>query len=409
MAIAFSDVKQYFPHLVPILVNMRSKNQVVWDDGGDETIRFHPAVQTLNRFWGSLFRKLRERREESLAKAASQFSRWENGRLVPMDAATLSRLETGKAACNPFYLAQFVLCLDDPSLADDCLQTVSDLYGSLTPDVSTVENVTLGLKAALKSGEYLFEREPSSLRQISAPGESLRIQADVESQNLINAVLKESRTKILSEEEPEDLTDLLDSSSTTHERWCVDSLDGTILFAKEQPLYCVQLAHIRFDGHGRILDGVAVIYSPETECFFVGSIPTGGAVVLDLRRSQVRKLQPSNLEAPINAIVAVHFAASDTKGTKEFCCSSMPRLSSMAARIQALGCGGVAFSWIASGKLDAWVQKTAKLHDLIPGFVIAQAAGAAVSDGDGREFTLKSTGVIAAGNLSLLETFKRLL
>ena len=90
--------------------------------------------------------------------------------------------------------------------------------------------------AALKAGKYLLENQGKELKILLNQGRDIKLQLDIDTEQLIKDSLRSQSTfSILGEE-----TGL--SSDVGEFYWVVDPLDGTSNFLRDIPISCVSIA-----------------------------------------------------------------------------------------------------------------------------------------------------------------------
>jgi myo-inositol-1(or 4)-monophosphatase len=148
--------------------------------------------------------------------------------------------------------------------------------------------------------------------------------------------------------------------------WAIDPIDGTNNFAHGIPIFTVSIAAML---EGRPIAGV--VFEPATESMY--SAVEGGEAQLNGRRIFAA-------EEDMNLLTSVgldsHFGDVLPNGM----CEIMKR-----CRFRNFGTTALQLAYVASGGLVGTVICTPKLWDFAAGGFIAQAAGAAISDWQGRD------------------------
>jgi myo-inositol-1(or 4)-monophosphatase len=150
--------------------------------------------------------------------------------------------------------------------------------------------------------------------------------------------------------------------------WVIDPIDGTNNFAHQMPLFAISIA--------AMCEGVplvGVIFDPATNSMFT-SVKGGEA--------QLNGRQISAGEEEMNRFSSVgldsHFDCGD--GMPGWACQIMQQ-----TRFRNLGTTALQIAYVATGGLVATIVNTPKLWDIAAGAVIAEAAGAVVSNWKGEK------------------------
>ncbi len=160
-------------------------------------------------------------------------------------------------------------------------------------------------------------------------------------------------------------------------RWVVDPIDGTVNFAYGLPHACVSIAlqervvptQARLArafpdlGYQSVLGAV---YDPFQDELWTAV--RGGAAKLNGRR--IRVSSRTRLD---RALVAMGFSSSP--GALEEKGAYFGRLFSKVRKLRLLGAGALSLTYVASGRLDAYVQSGIRLWDVAAGGLILECAG----------------------------------
>jgi len=147
--------------------------------------------------------------------------------------------------------------------------------------------------------------------------------------------------------------------------WVIDPIDGTNNFAHGMPVFAVSI--------GAVIGGspvVGVIYDPAADLMFTAT--QGGRALMNDRSIQAG-------DDPVSLFVSV--------GLDSHWGNAMPPwLPTILAktRFRNLGTTALQMAYVAKGGMVATIVCTPKLWDLAAGAVIAQAAGALLTDWQGR-------------------------
>lgn len=167
--------------------------------------------------------------------------------------------------------------------------------------------------------------------------------------------------------------------------WIIDPLDGTVNYYYGLPLFCVSIA-LRVHG---VLE-LGCIYAPMlNECFCA---LRGEPATLNGK--------PIHVSTRAEAAQAIIFAGHGAHdGSGEAGIRRFARLSARVRKMRILGSAALSLSYIAAGRLDAYIEQSIHLWDFAAAQVILEAAGGVL------EFTPTAadphTGAITAWNSSL--------
>lgn len=147
-------------------------------------------------------------------------------------------------------------------------------------------------------------------------------------------------------------------------RWIVDPIDGTVNFFYGIPLFAVSIA---LERSGELVAGV-VVDPMQRELW---SVEAGGPA-----RLGDREIRVSRREKLSDSIVMVGFAKSPDKlegGVRRF-----RALAPKVRKIRMLGSAALGMTYVATGRLDAYVEETVNLWDVAAGKLLVEQAGGRV-------------------------------
>ncbi len=194
----------------------------------------------------------------------------------------------------------------------------------------------------------------------------IKLDLDVRCQKLIEKTLRGAfpHINLLAEEG--------DSGDVTLEyRWVVDPIDGTVNFAYGIPHACVsialqgkrQKAKGKIGGYETLL---GVVYDP-----FLDELWT--ATCNSPARLNGRVIHASNRKQLADCIVTTGFAKSAQ--SLEDMLPFFGRLARSVRKVRMLGSAALAMTWVATGRLDAYVESRVSLWDIAAGALILERAG----------------------------------
>jgi len=239
------------------------------------------------------------------------------------------------------------------------------------------------IQAARAAGKVMRENWLKPKRVKLDDAHDIKLELDVRCQALIEKILRAAFPEIplLGEEG--------DSGDVTAEyRWVVDPIDGTVNYFYGIPHAAVSIALQRWgetpsspnlktgkpkqsglDGvspHHEFESVVGVIYGPFTDELW--TTVRGGPTRLNGRI--VRVSNRSKLE---DAVIAMGFSKNRENMEK-----SLPHLNRLARRvkkIRVMGSAALELAYVASGRLDAYIERTINLWDVAAGQLLVENAG----------------------------------
>jgi len=212
------------------------------------------------------------------------------------------------------------------------------------------------VKAARAAGKIMHANWHKPKRVNSAEAHDIKLELDVRCQKLIEKLLAAAfpGIPVLGEEG-------ITGDLTAPYRWVVDPIDGTVNYAFGMPHACVSIA-LEY----REQSVVGVIYDPFTDELWTairgGPTRLNGKIVRVSDRAQVNE-----------AIIAIGFSKS-----QENLVHSMPhliRLARRAKKIRIMGSAALELAYVASGRLDAYVERRINLWDVAAGGLLVEMAG----------------------------------
>jgi len=213
--------------------------------------------------------------------------------------------------------------------------------------------------AARAAGELLRKSFQHPQRVNSALAHDIKLEIDVQAQELI--------TKLLLEEFPEHALygeeGIVGDQSSDHQ-WVVDPLDGTVNFFYGIPHFCVSIA-LRF--RDEVI--VGVIYDPIRNELWSGE--KGQRPLLNGKPVRV-----SPRATLAEAVVSIGLAK--TSATID---AGLPLLEQMVHRVRKcrmLGSAALDMAYVACGRLDAYIEQGISLWDIAAGWLLVESAGGQV-------------------------------
>ena len=218
--------------------------------------------------------------------------------------------------------------------------------------------------AAEAAGERLRHAFGSNLHVNEALAHDIKLQADVECQDLIYKILLEHFPKTRCIGEEGDSNNPGDPKAEVE--WIVDPIDGTMNLAMGIPHFCVSIA-AREAATQKILLGV--IYDPLRRELFTAQ--RGSGAYLNGNRIAV-STRPTLAEA----VLAVGFAKSQE--SIDHCLKLYGYYGNAARKLRAMGSAALDLAYVASGRLDAYLEQGVNLWDIAADILLVEEAGGVV-------------------------------
>lgn len=227
----------------------------------------------------------------------------------------------------------------------------------------------IAYSAAIEAGAFLVDERPEVLQIDTKSSRSDSVtEMDRGSEQRIVARIFGARPDdaFLGEESGE-------RAGTSGVRWVVDPLDGTVNYLYRLPMWGVSIAA---EQDGEVVVGVVAL--PEFGEVYVGVRGAGSWLV---RGDVVERLRVSAADVLDDALVSTGFAYS--AATREEQAAVVAGLIGHIRDIRRTGCAVVDMCWLARGRIDAHYERNLNPWDYSAAGLIAEEAGAVVSDLDG--------------------------
>jgi myo-inositol-1(or 4)-monophosphatase len=220
------------------------------------------------------------------------------------------------------------------------------------------------ITAAQAAGEKLRHAFGGALDVTEQFAHDIKLQADKDCQDLIYRILLDHfpKTRCIGEEGDSDNV----GDPQAEVEWIVDPIDGTMNLAHGIPHFCVSIA-ARDVASQRLLLGV--IYDPLRNELFTAQRGTG--TYLNGLKQKV-----STREKLSEAILAVGFAKSQE--SIDHCLKLYQVYGNQARKLRAMGSAALDLAYVATGRLDAYIEQGVNLWDIAAGIVLIEEAGGVV-------------------------------
>jgi myo-inositol-1(or 4)-monophosphatase len=214
----------------------------------------------------------------------------------------------------------------------------------------------VAVKAARAAGKIMHANWHKPKRVNSAEAHDIKLELDVRCQALIEKILAAAfpQVPVLGEEGST-------GDVTAEYRWVIDPIDGTVNYFFGLPHACVSIAL-----QHRAQSVVGVIYDPFTDELWT---TTKGAPT----RLNGKIVRVSNRSKLSDAVIAIGF--SKNKQNLEISLPHVNRLARRVKKIRILGSAALELAYVASGRLDAYVERTINLWDVAAGSLLVENAG----------------------------------
>src|SRR5947207_9092440 len=213
--------------------------------------------------------------------------------------------------------------------------------------------------AARAAGELLRKSFQHPQRVNSALAHDIKLEIDVQAQELI--------TKLLLEEFPEHALygeEGIGGDQSSEHQWVVDPLDGTVNYFYGIPHFCISIA-LRL--RNEIM--VGVIYDPIRDELWLG------------QKGEAPKLNGEPFHVSDRAELAEAVISVGLAKTGETIDTNFPLLQAMIHRVRkcrVLGSAALDMAYVACGRLDAYIETGISLWDIAAGWLLIENAGGTV-------------------------------
>jgi myo-inositol-1(or 4)-monophosphatase len=222
--------------------------------------------------------------------------------------------------------------------------------------VSLKSALTAAVKAARAAGQIMHANWHQPKHVNAAEAHDIKLELDVRCQALIEKILASAFPQIPVLGEEGSTGDV-----TAEYRWVIDPIDGTVNYFFGMPHACVSIAL-----QHRAKSVVGVIYDPFTDELWTTTKdqPT---------RLNGKIIRVSNRSKLNDCMIAMGF--SKTKDNLEKSLPHLIRISRQAKKIRIMGSAALELAYVASGRLDCYIERTINLWDVAAGSLLVENAG----------------------------------
>jgi myo-inositol-1(or 4)-monophosphatase len=221
------------------------------------------------------------------------------------------------------------------------------------------QSLQVAKSAALLAGEFLLKSKESDLTILSNKGRDLKLQLDIDTENIIKDYISaHSNYSILGEETG--ITGGLDEYF-----WVVDPLDGTSNFLRGIPISCVSIALMH-----KLEPILGVIYDFNHNELYFGH-KESKAFLND------HEIHVSLLSLKHESTLVTGIPAKTNYSDDEF--NQLISTFQSWKKIRMIGSAAMAAVYVAAGKAERYQEKGIFLWDIAAGAAIVNSAGGKVS------------------------------
>jgi myo-inositol-1(or 4)-monophosphatase len=216
------------------------------------------------------------------------------------------------------------------------------------------------IAAARAAGKIMRDNwhAPKRVKQFDL--HDIKLELDVRCQKTIEKILATSfpRVPLLGEEG-------CSGDINAEYRWVVDPIDGTVNYFLGMPHAAVSIAlqQKHLSSHIALL---GVIYDPFTDELW--TVVRGGKTKLNGKTVHVSKRERVN-----DAVIAMGFSKSRENLEKSL--PHLNRLARRAKKIRIMGSAALELAYVASGRLDVYIERTINIWDIAAGGLMVECSG----------------------------------
>src|SRR5277367_5526597 len=223
-------------------------------------------------------------------------------------------------------------------------------------NVTPQSALNAAVDAARAAGKIMRDNWHLPKRVNSAEAHDIKLELDVRCQKLITKILHAAFPQISLLGEEGDSGDV-----NSEHRWVVDPIDGTVNYFFGMPHAAVSIAL-----QHREQSIIGVIYDPFTDELWTvirgGRTKLNGKIVRVSKRARVG-----------DAVVAIGFSKSRENLEKSI--PHLNRLARRAKKIRIMGSAALELAYVASGRLDAYIERRINLWDVAAGGLMVECSG----------------------------------
>ncbi len=248
--------------------------------------------------------------------------------------------------------------------------------------MSTSPYLQVAVTAAHAAGELLRQNFGTVLEVNEFAAHDIKLDLDVRTQELITGHLLGAFPDhaIFGEEG-------IAGNQASDFQWIVDPIDGTVNYFYAIPHYCISIA---LRERGEII--VGVIYDPQRDELW--QVERGGPATLNRKPIAV-----STRTKLGEATLSVGF--SKTKTTIAAGLPLLEKYVSRARKCRLMGSAALDLAYVASGRLDAYIEQSVSLWDVAAGKILVETAGGQFQMTEREDTPGKISVVASSGRIDL--------
>lgn len=241
------------------------------------------------------------------------------------------------------------------------------------------EHLTVAIEAARSAGALLRENFGQALNVDAFEAHDIKLELDVRAQDLITGILlaKFPTHAIFGEEG-------IAGNQESPYQWIVDPIDGTVNFFYGLPHFCISIA-LRHEGE--IVLGV--IYDPM--CDELWQVERGGQPLLNGKPIKVSPRTDLG-----DAVLSVGFSKNQANFGNSL--GLFQKMLQRVRKCRLMGSAALDLAYVATGRLDGYIESSVSLWDVAAGQLLVEAAGGKVEITDKGNNKLAITA--SSGNLN---------
>mmetsp|Transcript_4074 Transcript_4074/g.7146 ORF Transcript_4074/g.7146 Transcript_4074/m.7146 type:complete len:346 (+) Transcript_4074:93-1130(+) len=275
---------------------------------------------------------------------------------------------------------------------------LSSVKINTVPDQETLKSVLeVAKRIAKEAGGLVKSKSGASVLQTKLNSKDLLTQVDKESQELIEARIKEyfPLHRVLGEESVSPgadssisaLSRALNDSKNSPWLWCIDPIDGTINFIHRMPLSAVSIGICY---QNQLVIGV--IYDPFHDELFYASKNNGAFL-----NNESNRLILSSNPKPLHDILACTGSPTSLQSIQPVL-RAMTALMPSIRTFRLLGSAAIMMAWVAAGRVDCYFEPDLHSWDIAAGAVLLEESGGVLGDLRGSKFDIQTRALIASGS-----------
>ncbi|GAB4486175.1 MAG: inositol monophosphatase family protein [Anaerolineales bacterium] len=181
----------------------------------------------------------------------------------------------------------------------------------------------------------------------------------------------------------------LTSNGAAEHLWYIDPLDGTVNYAHGIPMFCVSIAYAH---QGQVV--LAAIYDPMRDEMFTAERGKGSYL------NGTRRLRASSQSEMQRSLLVTGFPY-DAWNSAQDNFANFVRFAKRSQGVRRLGSAAIDLCYVAAGRFDGFWEISLKPWDVAAGGLIAEEAGALVTNALGEADYLSPPQSIVAANPGL--------